>query len=76
MNADLLPPPDGNQNRTAPILGMTIGSLVLSCIFVGLRMYTRTFLAKSVGWDDWTMVAALVSTCCPNWMTVGRTDLS
>ncbi len=60
MDAPAHFPPDGNQNRTGPIIGMMIGALTLSCIIVGLRMYTRYFILKSVHWDDWTMVLALV----------------
>ena len=54
-------PVDGNQNRTQPILGMIIGALVISCAFVGARMYTRLYITKSARWDDWTIIAALVS---------------
>ena len=60
MDAQITLPLDGNQNRTGPILGMLIGALVLSCIIVGLRMYTRLFILKAARWDDWTIVLALV----------------
>ena len=60
MDAQTQLPPDGNQNRTGPIIGMMIGALILSCTFVALRMFTRFFILKSVWWDDWTIVLALV----------------
>lgn len=60
MDTQLLPPPDGNQNRTGQILGACLGFLVMSCVFVTLRLYTRLFLIKSARWDDWTIVLALV----------------
>lgn len=60
MSAQLSPPPDGNQNRTGRILGACLGFLVVSSIFVALRLYTRLFLTKSARWDDWTIVLALV----------------
>lgn len=60
MEAQSSPTPDGNQNRTGEILGATIGFLVVSFIFVVLRLYTRLFLVKSARWDDWTIVLALV----------------
>ena len=64
MDAQLIPPPDGNQNRNGPIIGMTIGALAVSTTFVSLRMYTRIFLAKSASWDDWTIVLAWVRLHC------------
>ena len=64
MSSQLPQPPDGNQNRTGPALYMTIVSTVLSCIFVGLRMYTRLFITKSARWDDWTICMALVFPLC------------
>ncbi len=45
---------------TGSVIGMTVGALTLSCVFVGLRMYTRIFLTESARWDDWTIVLALV----------------
>jgi hypothetical protein len=33
----------------------------LSCLVVGLRVWTRTVILKSFGWDDILMVIALVS---------------
>lgn len=61
MATELSPPPDGNQNRTGVILAMVIACQTITSTVVGLRMFTRTFLAKCVGWDDWTILAALVS---------------
>lgn len=60
MSTQLSLPPDGNQNRRGPIIRMTVCALNLSCIFVGLRIYTRLFLTKSARWGDWTIVLALV----------------
>ena len=33
----------------------------ISCLVVGLRVWTRTVILKSFGWDDIFMVIALVS---------------
>ena len=60
MTTQSPPPLDGNQNRTGEILGACIGFLVISFIFVVLRLYTRLFLIKSARWDDWTIALALV----------------
>jgi hypothetical protein len=33
---------------------------ILAWVTVALRIYTRTFILRSPGWDDYTMVVALV----------------
>jgi hypothetical protein len=44
----------------APV--MYVGVLgILAWIAVLLRLYTRTRILRSLGWDDYTMVMALVS---------------
>jgi len=35
--------------------------LALSCIVVGLRVWTRTRISRCWGWDDWFMLLTLVS---------------
>lgn len=60
MDAHLNPPLGGNRDRSAAITGMFIGALTLSIVSMILRMITRKFLTKSIGWDDWTIVAAVV----------------
>ena len=56
----LSPPPDGDvivSNRyIVAISVMTI----LAVLTVWLRMYTRIFVSRNRGWDDWTMFAASV----------------
>ena len=37
---------------------MTVTSLALACVVV--RMYTRLKVSRSVGWDDYTILAAMV----------------
>jgi hypothetical protein len=34
---------------------------VLSTLFLGLRMYTRKFLVRNFGWDDWWILLAWVT---------------
>ena len=60
MNTQSFPPHDGNQNRTGELVGVCVGFLIISVVFVGLRLYNRVFLIKSPRWDDWTIVLALV----------------
>lgn len=41
-------------------MGMTIAMLSFSTIFVSLRFLVRIYVVKSVWWDDWTILLALV----------------
>lgn len=47
------------------ILGITITFHVLALLSVFARAYVRLFLVKVLGWDDYTMVAAMVSLVAP-----------
>lgn len=49
------------ENQTAVLLGTEISLIVLTTIVVALRVYTRAALTRSIGSDDWLMVAATVS---------------
>lgn len=48
-------------NRQAGIIVTTIVVTVLADFVVGLRMMVRKWVVKNIGWDDWTIVAAVVS---------------
>ena len=58
----LLPP---NQTRGPSLLIFNWVTVSIASLLVVLRIYTRTFLRKTAGTDDWTMVVALV-----NWLTI------
>lgn len=55
----LVPPPPGvtpnftnplsNQNK---IIDVNIAGLVFVLVFFAMRIYTRTFITRSLGWDD------------------------
>ena len=47
--------------RTAGIITTTVIVSVIANIAVALRMATRKWIVRSIGWDDWTMVMADVS---------------
>ena len=49
-----------DRNTQAGIIVTTILATVLADIVVALRMITRKWIVKSIGWDDWTILAALV----------------
>jgi hypothetical protein len=42
------------------ILGITVTFHVLALTAVLLRTYVRTFVVKVMGWDDYTMIGAMV----------------
>ena len=52
-------PPDVNRGP-----GILIASWIeagVALFVLSLRLYTRSNIVRSVGWDDWTMVFATVS---------------
>lgn len=42
------------------LLGVCIGLPLLMMIVVGMRLYIRIFILKSLGSDDWATVVSLV----------------
>ena len=54
------PPTDGDQNQAAKILTVTGILTSLSIVTVVVRFIARAKGSKHYGWDDWTMLAALV----------------
>lgn len=56
-----LPPPDGDQNKAAATITIWAVLTSLSVVTVTVRFIARgTVGNKRFGWDDWTMLAALV----------------
>lgn len=54
------PPRNGDENRQGGILATTFVVTILATIVVSMRMATRIWVVKNVGWDDWTIIAATV----------------
>ena len=54
------PPVGGDQNRGPALRDVTIVSFTLVVLALVLRMYSRRFLVRQVGWDDYTIIAATV----------------
>lgn len=52
------PPLRGDENRQGGILATTILVSVIACVTVALRMATRIWIVRSVGWDDYTILCA------------------
>ena len=55
-----LPPPDGDQNKAAKTITIWAVLTSLSVVTVTVRFIARAVGNKRFGWDDWTMLAALV----------------
>ncbi|KAL2045224.1 hypothetical protein N7G274_002307 [Stereocaulon virgatum] len=73
MSIQLSPTPNGDQSRTGIILAMTIAALMISCIFVALRMYTRLFVTKCAWWDDLTSCLTLLGIIIGAGLDITRT---
>ena len=54
-----LPPPD--ESRGSSLIATQWITVSIASLLVLLRIYTRAFLRKTAGADDWTMVIALVT---------------
>ena len=48
------------ESNLPRIIGVSSVLFFLATLFVGLRMYVRLRIVRSVGRDDWTMAACLV----------------
>ena len=60
MATSRIPPPGGDQNRGPAILVTAVVTSSLAVITTMIRLVGRTFIVRSVGWDDYTIVAATV----------------
>lgn len=56
------PPAGGDKNYGPRYMTGVIVITVLAFLVVLLRMYVRIFINGRVGWDDWIMFGASVST--------------
>ena len=56
-----LPPPGGDQNQAAKYITVTAVLTSFSIALVALRFIACAVGSRHAGWDDWTMLAALVS---------------
>ena len=49
------------SNREAVVLGTLWTQGVIATLVVAARFYARLFIEAGAGWDDWTMLVAIVS---------------
>ncbi|KAI9707759.1 MAG: hypothetical protein M1836_000721 [Candelina mexicana] len=59
LSQGMIPPPPGvvpnfinPTHRTGTAIACNVVCLTLALVFVGLRLWTKTFIIRSVGWDD------------------------
>lgn len=60
MNVHLEPPPGGDHNKGPAFLAVSLTTTIVALTFVGLRIYVRTRIVRALGWDDWTIVLAMI----------------
>lgn len=51
-------PPD--EDRSAVLIGTTIGFLIPAMLILILRVGVRTMMTKNMSWDDYLMIVAMV----------------
>ena len=61
--AGLEPPQNPHDNRQTAILINVLLSFIVAAIITTLRMITRIWVVRNVGWDDYTIVAATLGHC-------------
>lgn len=60
MATSRIPPPEGDHNHGPALLAIAVVSGTLAFMTTIIRMVGRTLIVRSVGWDDYTIVAAAV----------------
>ena len=61
MDTLIPPPPGGDQFKGVTVRVVSIITFAFAAAFVCLRMIGRVLNVHQVGWDDFTIVLALVS---------------
>lgn len=54
------PPPGGDRSQEAKLISIWAVETFLAVVVVTVRFIARATGSKRFGWDDWTMLAALV----------------
>jgi len=65
MSADAAPP-GGDINKGPLVLGLCTVSTSLGLAAVVTRMFVRVRIVRNVGWDDYAILVAAVSTSAPS----------
>ena len=54
------PPPEGDVNAGPALIIASCITIIVIILFVTLRYIVRIWITKAVGWDDWTILFAVV----------------
>ncbi|KAF2111991.1 hypothetical protein BDV96DRAFT_498286 [Lophiotrema nucula] len=54
--------PGAEQSRQNAMLGISIALTVIAMICVAMRIYTRAYIVRNIGLEDWTMMLAATFT--------------
>jgi uncharacterized membrane protein YkvA (DUF1232 family) len=65
MNDTTIPLENSNEDRASLLLISTWTWTAFAILFVALRFYCRLRLIRSTWWDDWLILAAVVSLVFP-----------
>jgi hypothetical protein len=63
-------PVDPAESKQPAIIAISVTLPALSALAVALRLYTRLFILKLTGPDDWLIVIALVRPFCALQLTM------
>ncbi len=58
--------------RGPALVIVELTALSLSSIILGMRLYTRAYVTRNLGWDDWVMVAGAVGILRPRHISAPR----
>ena len=56
----LTPPPEGNVDKGPALIIASCITIFIIVLFVILRFAVRVWITKAIGWDDWTILFAVV----------------
>lgn len=54
------PPQEGDVNKGPALIIASCISIFIIILFVVLRFSVRIWISKAIGWDDWTILFAVV----------------
>lgn len=70
------PPAEGDANRSTSIRIYTTILITFTIGIVALRFIVRKWITKIIGWDDWTILFAIVKPVPPLWIATAMTKLA
>ena len=62
-------PPAGDVSQVTSIRVYTVILISATILMVALRFLVRKFITKVIGWDDWTILLAIVTMIGRRWLS-------